>query len=121
MVKEFLSEIVIAVVMVLLILTLINPTDMLMTTATEMFLVIGLVLLFGLFALFVWGERVQDERDAILRMWADRIGFLAGSSAILIGIVVESLNHNLSDWLLIALAVMIVAKIVGSVYGKMRH
>ena len=121
MIKDFLSEIVIAVVMVLLLFVLINPTNIFMTTAAEMTILVGLVLLFGLFTLFVWREKIQDERDAMLRMMADRIGFLAGSVALMAGIVIESLRHQLSDWLLIALASMIIAKIIGIVYGKIRH
>ena|SRR3989344_4506289 len=121
MIKSFLSEITVAIVIVLLLFVLINPTDLFMTTTTEMMLIVGLVLMFGLFTLFVWREKVQDERDSMLRMMADRIGFLTGSAMLIIGIVIESLRHQLSDWLLIALASMIIAKISGIIYGRIKY
>jgi len=94
---------------------------MLMATSTEMMLLVGIVLLFGLFALFVWREKAEDEREIMHRMFADRIGFLAGSATLMLGIIIESLRHNLSDWLLIALGTMVLAKIFGSIYGKLKH
>lgn len=121
MIRNFLSETVVAIVIILLLFALINPTNVFMTTTLEMMLIVGLVLLFGLFVSFVWREKIQDERDSMLRMMADRVGFLAGSAILIIGIVVESLQHALSDWLLIALAAMIIAKILGIVYGKIKY
>ena len=97
MLKEFFSETVVGIVMLLLIIILVNPMEMLMATSTEMMLLIGIVLLFGLFALFVWREKASDEREIMHRMLADRIGFLTGSAALILGIIIESLRHNLSD------------------------
>jgi len=121
MIREFFSETVVGVVMLLLIIILVNPTGMLMATSTEMMLLVGIVLLFGLFALFVWREKAGDEREIMHRMFADRIGFLAGSATLIFGIIIEGLKHNLSDWLLVALGVMVLAKIFGSIYGKIKH
>jgi peptidoglycan/LPS O-acetylase OafA/YrhL len=121
MIKSFLSEIVVAIIIILLIFVLINPTGVFMPTMAEMTLIVGLVLMFGLFTLFVWREKAQDERDSMLRMMADRIGFLSGSTVLIVGIVIESLQHQLSDWLLIALASMVVAKIIGIVYGRIKY
>lgn len=120
MIKDFLSEITVAVVMVILLLVLVNPTEIFMTTSMEMMLVVGLVLLFALFASFVMREKVRDEREAMLRMMADRVGFLAGCAFLMLGVIVESFQHKLSDWLLIALASMIIAKIIGAVYGRIK-
>ena len=121
MIREFFSETVVGIVMLLLIVILVNPTGMLMATSTEMMLLVGIVLLFGLFTLFVWRERAGDEREIMHRMLADRIGFLAGSATLMLGIIVESFKHELSDWLLLALGVMVLAKIFGSIYGRLKH
>src|SRR3989344_9064384 len=121
MIRNFLSEIVVATIIVILLFVLINPADIFMPTMAEMTLTVGLVLMFSLFTSFVWREKVRDERDSMLRMMADRIGFLAGSTVLIIGIVIESLQHQLSDWLLMALAVMIIAKIFGIVYGRIKY
>jgi len=73
-------------------------------------LVLALVL-FGIFASFILREKTVDERDAVHETLAGRNAFLAGSTILILGIVVEGYTHTVDPWLVIALIVMIVVKI----------
>ena len=119
--KNMVSEILIAVVVIILIVFLINPFNVFMPSMMEMLLVVSLVILFGLFAGFIWRESVNDEREALHRMIADRIAFLAGTSVIILGIIVQTFKHGLDRWLLASLAIIVIAKAAGLIYGKIRH
>ncbi len=106
--------------MVLLFL-LLNPFGFWMPNGLLMIIVLILVVLFTIFASFIWKEKVKDEREAFHRMVADRVAFLVGSGVLVIGIVVQSFKHNINFWLVIALGAMIFAKIVGLIYSRIRH
>ena len=80
----------------------------------------GMVVLYLAFAIFFWREGRGDEREQFHRLFADRIAYLAGSAFLLVGIVISELAHALDPWLIFALALMVIAKIVGLIYGKNR-
>lgn len=77
-------------------------------------LVIGIfVAIFAVFTLLIWRERPRDEREAHIVMASDRLGFLAGSIVLSIGVVIQALRHQPTSFLIIALVVMILAKLAG--------
>lgn len=72
----------------------------------------ALVLVFGVFVVFIWKERASDEREKEHQMFAGRIAFLAGSMTLFAGVVWQGLiMHDVDPWLLGSLIVMVVAKI----------
>ena len=77
-----------------------------------------LVSLFSIFTIFIWREKRGDEREEFHRLFADRLAFLAGSGVLIIGVVIQELNHTLDRWLVTALVVMILGKVIGLIYGK---
>lgn len=83
-------------------------------------ILIAAVVLYIIFAIFLWRENKGDEREAFHRLFADRIAYLAGSALLLIGIIAGELEHALDPWLVYGLAIMVIAKIGGLVYGKMK-
>ena len=85
-----------------------------------MALLIGAIVLYIVFAIFLWREKSGDERDTFHRLFADRIAYLTGSALLVIGIVVGELQHMLDPWLIFALAVMVIAKVGALVYSKMK-
>ena len=119
--KNIVSEILIAAVVIILIVFLINPFNVFMPSVMAMMLMVSLVILFALFAGFIWREGVNDERESLHRMMADRIAFLAGTSVIILGVIVQTFEHGLDRWLLVSLAIIVIAKAVGLIYGKIRH
>ncbi len=76
------------------------------------------VALFALFAMLIWREQPRDEREAQLIMASDRLGFLAGSIVLSAGVVIQTLRHEDATLLVVALVVMIIAKLLGKYIQK---
>lgn len=116
-----LQELMVAIIIVALTLLLVNPGGLGMPDMLVMVLLSLLAVAFAIFAVFVWRERVQDEREALHRMIAARFAFLASAGALIIGIAVQSFRHTLDPWLPFALVIMVIAKIIGLAYGRRNH
>ncbi len=118
--KNFLPEIAISALLVILAALLWNPywMPMGMMFVTLVFFVI----LAGGFAAFVWKEKGGDERDVLIRHVASRFAYLSGTLILVIGIVYQTLSHHAVDaWLIVALIVTVLAKAAGYMYGKMKY
>jgi cobalamin synthase len=114
----FKGELSVAVGLLALLFVIFNPWRMWMPGYLIMWFLIAVVVLFIAFATFVWNENRGDEREQFHRLFADRVAYLAGSGILLIGIVAGELEHALDPWLIAALAVMVIAKVGGLIYGK---
>ncbi len=119
--NNFLQEITVSVVLIVLLILFLNPFELWMPPALLMMMVLGLVIAFSIFASFIWRENSIDEREGLHKMMAGRIAFLAGTSVLVIGIIVQSFRHTLDFWLVLTLGTMILAKIVGLMYGRIKH
>ena len=118
---SFWSEIIVSLVVVFFLGLVVNPFGFWMPSAMAMMLVAALVVAFALFAIFFWRERARDEREHLHRLLAGRIAFLAGAGTLVIGIAVQTIRHTPDPWLAAALAAMILGKIAGLMYGRVRH
>lgn len=116
-----LQEILISGILVVLLILFLNPLHFWMPTTLLMMMVLGLVVVFALFASFVWRENHRDEREGLHKMMAGRIAFLVGSALLVIGIIVQSFKHELDPWLIFTLAGMIVAKVITLIYGRVKN
>lgn len=112
------NEIIIANLFILFLFLCLNPFGWFMYSMWQMLILVFLVIIFAIFTVFVWREGKGDERDVMHRMLAGRHAFLAGTSILLVGIVVQSLQHVLDHWLVITLGVMVLAKIFGLLYSQ---
>jgi len=115
MVKKELS---VGIGLLALLFVIFNPWNMFMPDYAVMALLIGAVVLYIAFVIFIWRENSGDERERFHRLFADRIAYFAGSGFLLIGIITQEMNHVLDPWLVFALALMVIAKIAGLIYGK---
>lgn len=110
--KNNTAEILIPLSLVAIALLLLNPfTFWMPSMMLIVILAIGLVVL-ALFASFVLREKNIDERDMLHSSIAGRNAFLAGVSVLMLGIAIEGYMHHVDMWLVLALIVMIIAKIV---------
>jgi uncharacterized membrane protein len=119
--KETFIELIISVAFVLLLILLLNPFNFWMPTSVQMMLIALVVIVFALFASFVWREKARDEREEYHKMTAGRIGYLAGIAILVLGVVVQAFSHTLDPWLVSALGVMVVTKIAALVYSRSTH
>ncbi|MBI2443026.1 MAG: hypothetical protein HYV40_03930 [Candidatus Levybacteria bacterium] len=112
---------ILSFILLILLFLIVNPFDLFMLTSLQMIVVVLLVVLFAVFAVFVFREKTRDEREALHRFIAGRLAFLLGTAVLVIGIVVQTVQHTLDLWLVVALVVMILGKIGGLVYSRMKQ
>ena len=115
------TEFIFSLLLIILLLFFIEPFGLFMTPPVAMMILTILIVIFGIFASLVWREKARDEREHLHKMIAGRFGYLAGASVLMIGIVIQTLNHELDSWLIIALIAMILGKIVGLLYGQNKY
>lgn len=118
--KHFLGELIAALTFLALLFALFNPWNIFMPTSLQMIILAALVVLFGTFANFIWRENGGDERERLHRMFSDRLAFLTGSGILLVCVIVGEFYGQLNPWILLTLAAMIVAKVAGLIYTKIK-
>lgn len=118
---NLMQEIGISAALVALLILLLNPLKFWMPSAMVMMMVVGLAVLFVVFASFIWRENARDEREGMHRMIAGRFAFLTGAGVLVAGIILQSFRHALDAWLVLALGAMIIAKIIGLMYSRVKH
>lgn len=118
---SFVGEIIVSVVLMGFLAFLFNPSHLYMTMPAQMMTSVALIVIFAIFAVFIWRERGRDERENLHIFIAGRAAFLTGAAALLVGIIVQSFNHNVDPWLLGTLVLMILAKIFGIIYTRTRR
>lgn len=116
----FKKEIILSFLILLLLGYFLKPVLMPMSSMMEMAAGTTLVLLFALLAGALLKERAGDERENLHRMLADRFGFLAGAGALTLIAAIQSFRHSVDPWLIGALGIMILAKMVGLLYGSIK-
>lgn len=109
--KNNIKETIITVCLIAIAILLLNPFHFWMPDMMVMAMLAVALVLFGIFASFILREHTVDERDDAHRTLAGKNAFLAGSSILMIGIVVQGYSHTVDPWLVIALIVMILVKI----------
>ena len=119
--NNFLQETMVSGALIVLLLLFLNPFDFWMPNTLLIMMILVLLIVFALFASFVWRENAKDERESFQKMMAGKFAFLAGAGGLIIGIIVQSLQHNLDGWLVAILGIMIFAKIFGIVYGRIKY
>jgi hypothetical protein len=116
--KNSTGELFVSLGLLVLLFIMFNPWQLFMPGYMVMGLMVAIVVLFVVFATFFWREGEGDEREEYHRLIADRVAYLAGSGALLLGVIISEWRHDLDIWLIGALAIMIVAKVAGLLYSK---
>ena len=119
--RSFLKETTIAVILIVLLILFLNPFNFLMPPPYLSMLIIFLIVVFGIFAAVIWKEHARDEREQLHRMLAGRYAFLTGSSILVVGIIIQSLQHAIDRWLIFALVGMILVKLIALGYSQKRY
>ena len=115
------SELATAVVLIGILCLFLNPMGLLMPESTVMLLLIGLILTYFIFLGFIWKEYHGDEREYVHRLHAGRISFFTGSMILIIGIILQSLKHDIDPWLIAGLGTMILTKIIVRLYSQITY
>ncbi len=115
--RNNLIEAVVTIALVGIAVLLLNPFHFWMPDMMVICMLAITLGLFGIFASFILREGAADERDSVHRTLAGRNAFLAGSGVLTLGIVIQGYTHSVDPWLVAALVVMIVVKIVTRVWS----
>lgn len=115
------SEIFISIVFILLLVFFLNPFNVLMPDPLVTMMITLLLLLFGIFASFIFHEKARDERENLHKLIAARYAYLAGAGVLVVGIIYQTLQHALDTFLVVTLIVMILARIFGFIYAKKHY
>ena len=116
--KQTLPEVIITITLLALLILLLNPFDFWMPSMMLNGLILSLLIFAGIFVGIVWKEKPKDEREALHKHHAGSLGYLVGIGILTIAIIVQSIEHTLDTWLLIAFAGMIITKTITRIYNS---
>ncbi len=120
MTKDFIRELLVSSVLIVLFVLLLNPFHLWMPDPMAFLLVALLIVALGLYVSLVLKERPRDEREQFHILFASRISFLFGMAALALGVIVQSFQHDVDPWLVFVFVVMILGKVAGIFYGRRR-
>ncbi len=115
------TEVVIGLTLLGILGIFLNPTHLLMPDSVNMMLILGLILGFLGFVGLVWREHASDEREVVHIGKAGRLSFFSGATVLVIGIVTQAMQHEIDPWLLYALSVMVLAKLISRTFHNLRN
>lgn len=115
------SETFVALILLVVLVWFINPFDFWMTDTFHMTLLGIAVAFFAIFAMFLWKETVQDEREQLHRFIGARFAYTVAGSLLLLGTVIQALAHAIDIWLPATLAAMVFAKLLGRSYARRKY
>lgn len=110
-------EVFISIVLVVLSILILNPFRFWMPDMILLLILAITFVVFAMFSIFLIHEKIEDERIVLHRMLAGRMAFLAGSTVLLAGIIVQALSHEVDVWLVIALVAMVLSKLIARIYS----
>ena len=116
--RYYSGELITAIILIAILAAFMNPPGLLMPESTAMLLLVIFVLAFFVYLGFVWKEHAKDEREYAHQLTAGRISFFVGSSVLTLGIIIQALNHDIDPWLITALGVMLLTKIIVRLYTQ---
>ncbi len=106
----------VAGVLAFFLLTLADLVPFWMPMMGEMTALLLVVILLLVWAGFVMQETAHDEREVLLKMKSGRVAYLSGLGVLMLALIVQGFAHAIDSWIAIALAVMVVSKLVSRLY-----
>lgn len=109
------QETVLSAAVILLLTVLSNPWG-LFPSIHIIQLSLAVIVLLGVFSISI--ARKKHDEGAGTQAVSDRAGFLTLSGVLLTGIIAQSLTHESSSWLIVALAAGMAAKLIAVFYMR---
>ena len=119
-IKEW-SEIYVSLLLLLLLITCVNPLESIMPAAWTRTVVVPLIALYGLYAGILYREAARDERERLHVAQAERIGFLVGTGLLVLFMVFDALDAGVEKALVFALGGMVLAKTISLLVLRYRN
>ena len=115
-----LVETISAIVILGIAILFLNPGRLSMPDTLLSVLIVGLITAFLTFAAFILKETSSDERESLHILSAGRISYLVGVASLIIGIIIQTLSHEIDPWLVIALCAMVFSKLLSRIYSHFK-
>lgn len=109
-------HIIVAGVLAFFLLALADLIPFWMPMMGEMIALLIVVILMLVWAGFVMQETAHDEREVLLKMKSGRIAYLSGLGVLMLALIVQGFAHAIDPWIAIAIAVMVVSKLLSRLY-----
>ena len=106
------SEIMIALAMIVIVFFKIDPFHWFMPTNIQMILLCLLVTGVIVWVGMIFREKAHDERESYHLYRASRAGYIVGVLSLSLLVVIRDIQHKLDPLLLVVLALMVLAKLV---------
>jgi hypothetical protein len=106
------SELAVSGVLLLLLITCIDPFESLMPSGWDRTLVVLLIALYGFYTGIVFRERAKDERERLHLALAERWGFLVGTGLLVLFIILDLLTAAPAKSLVFVLGGMSFTKLI---------
>lgn len=119
--NNFVGEVIISLLLIGLLVFFINPLNLLMPHVLHPFMVPFLVVLFIIFAGFLWKETPGDEREQMHKFIAARLSYFAVVVTLILGVIFQSFKGEVDPFLIIGICIALLAKIFGLIYGHIKH
>ncbi|TAJ14813.1 hypothetical protein EPO56_01590 [Patescibacteria group bacterium] len=119
--KNNFIHISIAIILVGLLTLLGDPFMVWMPMGGQMFVLLGATIFLCIWAGFVMFENSHDEREVLHMQSAGRFAYLSGIGVLLIALIYQGFTHAIDSWILGALAVMVVSKLIARLYLERSH
>ena len=116
-----LTETVSAFVILGIAILFLNPGNLTMPDSIQTMLIVGMIVAFLTFSAFIFREKSSDERGVFTHILAaGRISYLVGVGTLIVGVIVQALNHEIDPWLVIALCAMVFSKLLSRIYSHFK-
>lgn len=119
--NKFIGELVLTCALIGLLLFFLNPLLVFLPRPMHPFMIPLLVILLIIFTGMLWKERPSDEREQLHTLIASRFAYFAGVATLTIALIIQHGQGTIDPWLIIAICIMLLAKIFGLLYGHLRH
>lgn len=112
------KEIITSLLLIILAILILNPFSFWMPNMMLLTILALIFILFGIYTSFIFKEKAFDEREEKHRMFADRNAFLAGSTVLIIGMIIEAYTYMVDKWIVFALIIMVLTKIITRLWSE---
>jgi len=109
-----------SIALIIILLAFMSPSPLLMPMAGTLLVVIFVIAYITYIALF-WKESAKDEREELHILFSGRVSFIVGITFLSVGVVKQSLAHEIDPWLVTALIAMVLAKSIARIYSDHKN
>jgi len=114
-------EVIIAILILSILWTFLNPMDLFMPDSTNTMLTLALIITFLVFVALIWREKASDERDLLHIQKSSRISYFIGTTILVIGVVIQATRHQIDPWLLYSLSAIVITKVISRIFHRYRN